>query len=91
MREQVEKEYSLCSPSSIANASLPDFISAMTAVLSRCFNYLAADVEVAPSGSSPVVMFPLADVQNHAEDGNTHWRVGWASLVYHTLCSTLCT
>ena len=75
MRNQIAEEYSLCSPDSIANATLQQFTAAMSAVLSRCFNYLAASDDVAPSGSQPVVLMPLADVQNHEEDGNTHWKV----------------
>ena len=76
MRNQLAEEYSLCSSDSIANATLEQFTAAMSAVTSRCYSYMAASDDRAPSGSRPVVLVPLADMQNHEEDGNTHWKVG---------------
>ena len=74
-RQQFEDEFASCTAEALSGASKAEFFSALALTLSRAFSHFAASAELAPSGAHPIVMLPLADMQNHDETHNTGWQV----------------
>ena len=81
-RSLLAQLHRLCSPSSLASASLPAFTWAMQVAMSRSFSlrrvFEAAGRDgaaVTDSGEVPSAFLPFADLFNHAAEANLVTRV----------------